>query len=141
MIRKAQINDAENIVKINIRGWKQTYKGIFPQQFLDNLKLTNETIQKCQNKIKEYSVYIKDKQIVGFIRYGKNKKGYNDSYGEIYALYDLKNNYTSILVSTLINNPANIFYQKIGGKLIGNSNFILEDKSYLENLYEFKIEE
>ncbi len=161
MIRKAIIQDAKDIVGINIMSWKQTYKGIFPQEFLDNLTVNNENIEKCQNKIKEYAVYIEDNHVVGFIRYGKNKKGYNASYGEIYALYidsnyqqkgfgkklvkyslnELKNNYHSILVSTLINNPANTFYQKIGGKLIGNSKFILENKEYLENLYEFKIEE
>lgn len=161
MIRKATIQDAKDIVGINIMSWKQTYKGIFPQEFLDNLTINDENIEKCQNKIKEYAVYIKDNKIVGIIRYGKNKKGYDDNYGEIYALYidsnyhhqgigkelvkyvidELKNNYDYILVSTLVNNPANTFYQKIGGKLIGNSNFILENKSYLENLYEFKTKE
>ena len=154
MIRKATIQDAKDIATINIRSWKQTYKGIFPQEFLDNLTVNDENIEKCQNKIKEYAVYIKDNKIVGIIRYGKNKKGYDNNYGEIYALYidskyhhqgigkelvkyvinELKNNYDYILVS-------NTFYQKIGGKLIGKSNFILENKSYLENLYEFKTKE
>ena len=41
LIRKAVENDAENIVKINIKGWIETYRGIFPDDFLDNLEQKN----------------------------------------------------------------------------------------------------
>ena len=37
IIKKAQIEDAKNIVAINIKEWKNTYKGIFPDKFLENL--------------------------------------------------------------------------------------------------------
>ena len=161
MIRKANINDAKEIIKVNMLGWKQTYKGIFPQKFLDNLDINDEiSIQKCEAKIKEYAVCEIDNKIVGIVRYGKNKKDYDDSYGEIYALYvlndyqrqgiglnlmkfafkELKKNFHSILISTLVENTANEFYQKAGGILIGNSPFVLENNTYLENLYEFKID-
>ena len=160
MIRKANIKDAKEIVKINMLGWKQTYKGIFPQKFLDDLNVNDEvSIKKCENKINEYAVCEIDNKIVGIVRYGKNKKDFDDSYGEIYALYidnryqhqgigtklfkfaidELKNNFKVVLVSTLIENSANAFYKKIGGNLIGNCEFILENNSYTENLYEFKI--
>ena len=160
MIRKANIKDAKEIVKINMLGWKQTYKGIFPQKFLDDLNVNDEvSIKKCENKINEYAVCEIDNKIVGIVRYGKNKKDFDDYYGEIYALYidnryqhqgigtklfkfaidELKNNFKVVLVSTLIENSANAFYKKIGGNLIGNCEFILENNSYTENLYEFKI--
>ncbi len=162
MIRKANINDAKDIVKINMNGWKETYKGIFPQKFLDKLNIDDEiSIKKCEDKIQEYAVCEIDNKVVSIIRYGKNKKDFNNNYGEIHALYidnayqhqgigtklvqfainELKNNYKSILVSTLVENPANKFYKKIGGTLIGNSDFILENKAYKENLYELKIKE
>lgn len=51
----------------------------------------------------------------------------------------LKNKYNYVLISTLEQNSANEFYKKIGGKLIGKSEFILEDKKYLENIYEYNI--
>ncbi len=161
MIRKANITDAKEIVKVNMLGWKETYKGIFPQKFLDSLNINDEnSIMKCEAKINEYAVCEMDNKIVGIIRYGKNKKNYDDSYGEVYALYvektyqhqgigtkliefafnELKHNFNSVLISTLVDNPANEFYKNIGGILIGNSNFILENNSYLENLYEFKID-
>ena len=51
-IEKAQIEDAKSIAEINIKEWKNTYKGIFPDKFLENLsKKEDESIEKCKNKI------------------------------------------------------------------------------------------
>lgn len=160
MIREAKLEDAKSIVTLNIKEWINTYKNIFPDDFLNNLKITDESIEKCQKKIKEYIVYEIDNKIVGFLRYGKNKKNYSEEYAEIYALYvnktyqkkhigselikyafsKLKDNYKYVLISTLKENSANEFYQKIGGKFIGKSEFLLDDKAYLENVYEFKLD-
>lgn len=160
IIRDALESDAKKIVYINVMSWKNTYKGIFPQTFLDSLNPNNSnTIQNCKNKINEYVVCELNNRVVGFARYGLNKKNYDNKYGEIYALYldedyknmgigtklveeifkKLKNKYDYVLISTLEQNSANEFYKKIGGKLIGKSEFILEDKKYLENVYEYNI--
>ena len=161
MIRKAKKEDATRIVYINITSWKETYKNIFPDTFLANLNPYDEiNIEKCQNNISEYIVYEKDNQILGFARYGKNKKEYDDSYAEIYALYvdnnyhgqkigtklvnhiikKISHKYKYLLISTLKNNTANKFYEKIGGEKIGTTDFILENKKYTENLYRFTCE-
>lgn len=160
MIRKATINDAKEIIKINVNGWKKTYKNIFPKDFLDNLNQNDkESIKKCRDKISQYAVCEINNKVVAMIRYGKNKKNYDDLYAEIYALYvddnykkkrigtelikfafnELKEEYNYVLISTLVENTANEFYKKTGGKLIGSSNFILENKEYLENVYCYKI--
>ncbi len=159
-IEKAQIEDSRNIVEINIKEWKNTYKGIFPDKYLENLsEKEEESMKKCKNKINEYIVCKINDQVVGFLRFGKNKKGYNDNYAEIYALYidkdyqrkgigtalinfafeNLKLNYKYVLISTLVQNDANLFYKKIGGKLIDKVYFFLEDNEYEENLYENRI--
>ena len=159
-IEKAQIEDAKSIAEINIKEWKNTYKGIFPDKFLENLsKKEDESIEKCKNKINEYIVCKINNQVVGFLRFGKNKKGYNDNYAEIYALYidkdyqqkgigaalinfafeNLKPNYKYVLISTLVENDANLFYKKIGGKLINKVVFSLENNEYEENLYEYEL--
>ena len=160
MIRKARKEDAISIVYINITSWKETYKNIFPKSFLDKLNpYDEESIQKCINKINEYIVYTKDNQVLGFARYGKNKKAYADDYGEIYALYvdnnhhgekigsklvkniikRTKNKYKYLLISTIKDNTANEFYKKIGGKIIDKCIFKLENKEYVENIYKFDI--
>ena len=159
-VEKAQIEDARNIVEINIEEWKNTYKDILPDKFLENLsEKKEESIEKCKNKINEYIVCKINNQVVGFLRFGKNKKGYNDNYAEIYALYidkdyrrkgigkalinfafeNLKSNYKYVLISTLVQNNANLFYKKIGGKLIDKVNFSLENNEYEENLYEYEL--
>ena len=159
-IEKAQIEDSRNIVEINIKEWKNTYKGIFPDKYLENLsEKEEESMKKCKNKINEYIVCKINDQVVGFLRFGKNKKGYNDNYAEIYALYidkdyqrkgigtalinfafeNLKLNYKYVLISTLVQNDANLFYKKIGGKLIDKVNFSLGNNEYEENLYEYEL--
>lgn len=88
LIRDALESDAEKIVYINVMSWKNTYKGIFPQFFLDSLNPTNSNIiQNCKNKIDEYIICELNSKVVGFGRYGLNKKNYDNKYGEIYALY------------------------------------------------------
>ena len=49
MIREALEKDAESIVYINVNSWKNTYKNIFPQNFLDNLDPIN--INNIENYI------------------------------------------------------------------------------------------
>ena len=159
-IRKANSLDANDIIKINIESWKNTYKNIFPDEFLNNLDSKyEETVEKCVNTIDEYIVATIDGNIVGFARYGKNKKDFNDEYSEVFALYvdkdyrcnnigkqllkyafdDLKNNYKYCLISTIVENRANSFYVRNNGKRIGESDFKLLDKIYKENIYRFEL--
>ena len=159
-IEKAQIEDVKSIVEINIKEWKNTYKGIFPDKFLNNLtKKEEESIEKYKNNLNEYIVCKINNKVVGFLRFGKNKKGYNDNYAEIYALYidkdyqrkgigtalinyafeNLTPNYKYVLISTLLQNDANLFYKKIGGKLIDKIIFSLENSDYEENLYKYEL--
>jgi len=158
--RRANENDAKRIIKINTNEWKNTYRNIFPSEFLEMLdNKQEESIQKCIKKIKEYIVCEENGIVIGFLRYGLNKKQYNEEYGEIYALYfdkeyqkkgygkklicyafDLmKENYKYALVSTLENNTANEFYKKINGKFIGKENFELCGNTYVENVYLYEL--
>ena len=107
MIREAKVDDAKAIVILNIKEWINTYKNIFPDNFLNNLKVTSESIAKCQKKIEQYIVYEIDNKVVGFIRYGKNKKGYGEEWAEIYALYVDKNYQRKHIGSDLINYTFN----------------------------------
>lgn len=160
IIREAVENDAESIVNININWWKETYNGIFPDDILKKLEQKKfESIEKCKSKINEYIVCEIENKVVGFLRYGKNKKNYNDKYAEVYALCvdskyknrgigrnllkysfnNLKNLYDNVLISTLKQNSANKFYEKCGGRQIDTCYFKLENREYEENLYLFDL--
>lgn len=159
-IRTARKEDASAIIDININSWRGTYKGIFPDIFLNSLSENiEESINKCKNNISEYVVATIDDRVVGFCRIGKNKKGYHSNYAEIYVLYIdkdykgqkigtilvkysflvLSDKYDFCLISTLKENSANVFYKKINGNFIGTCKFNVMDNSYVENIYEFKI--
>ena len=72
-IRTARKEDATAI--ININSWRETYKGIFPDIFLNSLSENiEESINKCKNNISEYIVATIDDRVVGFCRVGKKQK-------------------------------------------------------------------
>lgn len=158
--RKAAKKDSKRIIDINIDSWKETYKNIFPPKFLESLdKKRDNSIKKCTKNIDEYIVAIDEEKVVGFARFGANKKKYPDNYAEIYSIYldndyrykkigtglikysfeILKNKYEYCIISTIESNSANEFYQKIGGKFAGTCEFVLDDSIYVENIYLFKL--
>ena len=161
MLRKAKKEDADRISYINAMSWKTTYKNIFPDSFLNNIDENDKNnIRKCMDKIDQYVVYEEENKVLGFAKYGINRKGYNDEYAEIYALYIdndyrgkkigtklvkyvlnmFKGKYKYLLISTLKENSANEFYKKIGGRKIDECNFVIEGKIYKENIYIFDID-
>ena len=153
IIREAVEKDAESIVNTNINGWIETYRGIFPNDYLKKLEQKkSESIEKCKNKINEYIVCEVENKVVGFLRYGKNKKDYNDKYAEVYALYvdskykkrgigrklleysfsKLKDVYDNVLISTLQENSATKFYEKCGFRFVSG-------KHSHEELYQIRV--
>ena len=100
MIRDAQKEDASKIAYINAVSWKTTYKNIFPDSFLNNIDENDKNnIKKYMDKIDQYVVYEEEGKVLGFARYGMNKKGYNNEYAEIYALY-IDNDYKGRKIGT-----------------------------------------
>ena len=54
---------------------------------------------------------------------------------------ELKKEYNYLLISTLKENNANLFYQKQGEIKIDETVFKLENSEYIENLYKFDLKE
>lgn len=161
-IRKAIPEDLEEITYVNRKTWKTTYPNIIDQNFLDNLHLTipKDEIERKKNEIKEgktdYIVAVDNEKIIGMLKYLKSKdEEYKDT-AEVQALYLLKEyqkkgigtqmvkmaakemskkNYKNMIIGCLKENPSNEFYKKIGGKLIGKRDFVLDNKTYQENVY------
>lgn len=163
-IKYACAKDAKDILDINILSWKTTYKDIFPSEFLNNLCKREEDYKKSLEIItndiltnNSYIVAIHDNKVVGFANFGKSKKENYKNFGEIYALYlessyvykgigtklfryavnELHKKYRQVIVSCIKENSANDFYLKVGCSKIDETDFILNDKTYIENLYEY----
>lgn len=70
IIRKAKLDDATGIAKVHVDSWKSTYKGIIPDDFLNNLSYERRTELWKKNIAKEDNHVVvaenNEGQIVGF---------------------------------------------------------------------------
>lgn len=138
-IRKAILEDAEQIARIHVDSWRETYKGIVNDSYLEALSYENRE-KLWQSVIPQNTVYVaedENKSIIGFANCGKERSGnYQDYQGELYTLYLLKKahgkgggkklfqqcitelkqyNIHSMVVFVLADNPTRTFYEKHGG--------------------------
>jgi ribosomal protein S18 acetylase RimI-like enzyme len=145
-IRSATLADAEGISKVHVDSWRTTYYGIVPQDFLDSLTYENRTEQwrLALDQLADRNwIYVAESdkaEIVGFVSCGPIREKVEDYLTEIFAIYLLKNwqekgigrrlfekalkeikaqGYASMLLWVLEDNPACKFYEKMGGKLVG----------------------
>lgn len=140
-VRKAVLNDIDSIVKIKINSWKETYKNILNDDFLNNMDY-DENFKKFYKEIKnpdnvkQNYVITKNDKVIGYTKFQILENSEYDS--QIYAIYiDSKykgKGYGTILlnyVKHLLKNcncknmilwciyrnyPSRKFYLKKGGK-------------------------
>lgn len=93
IIRLATKEDCQNLSKIKLLCWKQTYSEIYPKNKIDNFdydKNANKFLSIIENeKIKLFVVEVDDK-IVGYMSCGEPVRPYKDYKQEIGLLYLLK---------------------------------------------------
>lgn len=91
-VRLATVEDAEQIAAVHVQSWQGAYRGLLPEDFLDNLSLERR-ITQWQNILSDPAnvvpVYEDDGQVVGFVLYGRTRDEDldQDKTGEIYAIY------------------------------------------------------
>lgn len=160
-IRKKERKDCLDIAHVVTIAWNETYKGIVPDEFLNNLYLNEQ--ERAQNDYDKFDennnhqfVLEVDNKIVGFVNVGKTDGLDYDNCGEIYALYiindykgygfgrklvevgikELKNmSFNKMIIGCLVGNPTNEFYKHLGGKYIKTKMF--ERLQLPENYYYF----
>lgn len=141
-IRKAQSEDAAEISNVHINSWREAYKGIIDQDYLDDLPLKFKKFTKIWTKsiAENEIIYIAESEkngIVGFSNAGLGRDERFIGYGEIYCIYlfqkvhkkgigfqlfkactdDLKTQgMEKVYLWVVENNPTISFYEKIGGK-------------------------
>ncbi len=161
-IRKSTREDCFDVSHVVTVAWNETYKGIVPDWYLEELK-TNETerAQKKYNNFDEKNnnihVLQADNKVVGFVRYGLAEDEQFENCGEIIALYIIAkykgNGYGKKLVETaakeikklgcnkmiiacLKGNPSNEFYKHMGGKYVKDG--IFKRLNLPENVFLFE---
>ena len=136
MIRAATSADIADLARVHVQSWRETYAGIVPQTYLDDLSPESRTEQWRRTLEFGNAVFVAEvaDQIVGFASCGAAmEEGYD---GEVYALYLLKSQHGSgigkalfeaalealrsqgkrnVIVWVLADNPTRAFYQHMGG--------------------------
>ncbi len=91
LIRWASPEDAEDLGVIHALGWKIAYKGIIPDEVLDNITVEKRMkyFEKAlKDKKEETGVLIVEDKKIGFLTLGINRDEDLDSnYGEIWGVY------------------------------------------------------
>lgn len=143
LIRKARIQDAERIAKVHIDTWRTTYKGIVPDEKLDNMSLERDIeMQRKFISNEEVTTLVCEinGQVIGFACCGERRDGPEKFKGELYGLYILKEyqgsgtgnkmveevvkelksrGYNSMLLWALEENSSCRFYEKLEGQKVG----------------------
>lgn len=161
LIRKATYDDIKAMAKVNVDSWRSTYKSIVPDTYLDNMSygLREKSFQKALDD-EQIIVYAaeEDEEVVGYIIGGKNREieEFPAYEGELYALYLLKefhgrgigkelvsklfdelkaHGIQHVMVKVLKENPAKIFYQRLGAKYVDVTCFEISHSILAEEVY------
>ncbi|ESA33964.1 gcn5-related n-acetyltransferase [Leptolyngbya sp. Heron Island J] len=146
LLREATHDDIPAIARVHVDAWRTTYRGIFPDELLQNM-----TYQRRENgwlrvfdgalgdDIFTYVVENQLGQIIGFANGGLEREGNSVYPGELFAIYILEAyqrqgigcelmqavayklaqmNIHTMLVWVLEDNPACRFYEAIGGQRV-----------------------
>ena len=162
-IRLATLNDARKLAEVKIACWETTYRGIYPDEKLDNYDVLKnaekfETIISRED-IDLYVVEVNG-EIVGYMSCGVPVRSYADYEQEIGLLYLLKEfrgqgigrelfelassviamkGYDRFFIScNKYNEPAKRFYEAMGGVIV-HSDDDNEDKSIPQVKYHYDI--
>jgi len=91
MIRKAVLEDVEQLTNVHVLSWQSAYRGLIPNEVLDNIdyqarnEMWNKTV--CDSST-ETVVAIVDKKVVGFANFGSCRdEGEVLIAGELRAIY------------------------------------------------------
>lgn len=162
IIRKSRREDCYGIAHVTSVSWKETYKGIVPDWFLE--KLQNNEKKRAKKIYDDFDVHKNhqfvleiDNQIVGFVAFGLTTDTTFKNCGEIYTLYIIKQymgygfgrelvenvikelkqmGIDKMIVACLKGNPSNEFYKHIGGKYIKDGAF--KNLNLPENIYYYE---
>lgn len=158
MIRKPTKEDMAAYSDVIVSSWEDHLGNLVPDEHINSLKenkqnIINYNIEHFDEHNNHKLVLEVNQKIVGIASYDPDhceikalyllKEYSNQGLGKQLfknALLELKNlGCTQVTVGCLEVNPANKFYQKMGGQLIGQRRFVRTTIDLPENLYKFDL--
>ncbi|MCY9547834.1 GNAT family N-acetyltransferase [Lysinibacillus xylanilyticus] len=159
-IRKANSQDAQDIAKVHVDSWRTTYKGILPDDFLNNLSYEQRT-ELWKKNISDATNYVlvaenEQNEIIGFATGATRKTNsvpnatdltsiylLEEYQGigigkqlltEIFAYFKLKG-YEKVFVEVLAENKTRNFYEYYGAQYVDNTEIKIGGKVLEELIY------
>ena len=93
-VRRAEPQDAPAVARVHVASWRQAYRGLLPQEYLDSLSIEARTttwakaFSRSPDQASTTLVGELDGQIVGFACVGPSRDDDTDSAtGELWGLY------------------------------------------------------
>ena len=159
LIRNAALVDADAIARVHIASWQITYRGLMPDNVLNNLSFDRRR-EWWQNILHDQSEQVvtteEDGRVVGFAYYGKERENDPIYRGELYAIYLLadyqkkgigrllfkasakgllKLGMNNMLLWVLSANPTRLFYERLGGKHLRDKSVEIGGVTLQESAY------
>lgn len=166
VIKNATIDDIEEVAKLHINSWYETYRGIISQNYLDSMKNNlSKRIERMKNEfnLRTMIIGIINNEIIGFsefvfsnefskdldidcelcglyIKNGYKNLGYGSKMFEyVINIFKEKNKRKMGLWCVKDNIPAISFYEKKGGILSTEKTFTIDNQEYNEVNYIYNL--
>lgn len=161
-IRRAGQADARAVAEVHVASWRETYRGIVPDAFLDTLSVAEREQMWARGLAvpdRPSFVFVAADaagRVVGFAGGGPRRDGDPAYAGELYTVYVLREAHgqgagrrlvaavarelaargmRSMLVWVFEQNPARRFYETLGGTFLGQQQFELGGQMMTEVSY------
>lgn len=163
-IENLQEQDLKAVAYVHMQSWKKSYRGILPDDFLDQIQLESRLAlrRRLFEKPSRINLVAKcDSNVVGFCDGGPNRDSNIDADAELYAIYLLEiyqgKGFASALFNTLTerlkklkytkmclwvlkdNDKARRFYEYKGGVGVNEKTIKIAEKEYLEVCYLYEL--
>ena len=157
VIRRARASDSDDIARVHVQSWREAYRGLLPQAYLDQLSVAAHERQWRRSLTDGGWGFVAqwEQRIVGFASGGLSR-GRRDVSGELYLLYVLRarhgqgigralfdashlelarRGHHGLLVWVLADNGARRFYERLGGEPAGEAKVMVADRQFRELAY------
>ncbi|GLO65701.1 GNAT family N-acetyltransferase [Oceanobacillus kimchii] len=162
-VRKALLEDVRGIAIVHVDSWKDTYKGIIPDSYLEKLTYQQREQIWESNISEDKSIILvaenEQGKIIGFASGGKRSTNTYENAGDLTSLYLLETyqgtgigkqllrevllhleelGYRKVFVEVLEDNRTRYFYEYYGAILTSSSSITIGGKVLSLLIYEWK---
>lgn len=166
-VRQARQEDANGMARVRVDTWRATYKGIVPDEFLENISYQSTADrwkttfwQERAPGVEAFVAENQQKEIVGIAICGPEQSQDCEYQGEVYVLYVLPEyqnqglgrqliracvrhlteylKVESLLIWVIAENPYRKFYESLGGEVVQEKTKEIGGKMISEVAYGWK---